>query len=70
MAIGGNLTALKRWQKRANTDYKKTVLGFWFWLLGIVLFVVIWLLLMVFSLGFIIFLFKNRPKSCVNRIIK
>jgi len=53
MAIGGNLTALKRWQKRANTDYKKTVLGFWFWLLGIFLFVVNWLLLMVFTLGFI-----------------
>lgn len=50
---GKTLTQLKRWHRKATTDYKKTIHGFAFWMVGIFLFVVNWIWLQVFTLLYI-----------------
>lgn len=49
MASGRVLVALKRWQRRAATNYKPNLVAFVYWVLGMALFVVTWVMLMVFS---------------------
>jgi len=52
-AVGTNLAQLKHWRSKATTDYRSTIRGFAFWLVGIALFVMNWIWLQIFTLLYI-----------------